>query len=407
VLLFNLVYGVLAVITWSAFFYKLRDLLRDWRNRELRLLCLGIATFATPFVFAAPALYVRVDHLLGVPNIATLIIYSSVAVCITSFLALLVSWSTAQERVRLRHRLIVGYAVATVATMITSFSLGDVSDEEHPLDFDVHYAKTPYITEFLLAHQVLFLVGMVGMARMCWPYSKAVGGPWLRRGLRVITAGAVAGMGYCVPKVVSLVWDLLGTSPLDFLNSVVAPLFASVAAILFAVGFTMPAWGTGVDRARHWVANYHSYRRLYPLWATMSRTFPEIVLYPGRSSPWAIRDLEFLVGRLIVEIRDGELVLQSYYDPGVADMARERCAAKGVTGDTVEAIVEAAQIATALRRRSLGLPATAYTHEAPHDPAAGSLREEGAWLSRVADAYRDCPIVSLVAETYAKRAEAV
>ncbi|MGP4002777.1 MAB_1171c family putative transporter [Streptomyces sp. 8N706] len=391
-LLFNLVYGVLAVITWSAFLYKSRDLLRDWHNRELRLLCLAISTFATPFVFAAPAVYVRVDRLLGTPNIATLITYSSVAVCITSFLALLVSWSSAQHRIRLRHRMLMAYAVATIATLITFFCLGDVSDAEHPVDFDVHYAETPFITPFLLAHQLLFTVGMVGLIRMCWRYSRAVHRPWLRRGLRVVTVGAVFGLGYCLPKVVSLLWDLLGTSPLDFVNSVVAPMSASVSAVLFAVGFTMPAWGAGLDNARDWVTQYRSYRRLHPLWAAVGRVFPEIVLYPD-SSRRAFRDLKFLVGRQIIEIRDGQLALRPYYDPSVARTARELGEAKGITGDELEAVVEAARLAAALHARTSGAGTTAHAAEAPHDPAAGDIREEALWLIRVADAYRRCPVV--------------
>ena len=126
-MLFNVVYGMLSLITWSAFAFKLRDLARDWRNKELQRLCLAIATFAAPFGFAAPPVYVRVDALFGTPNISSLIIYTTVEVCLTSFLALLVSWSSAQSKVRLRHRLILGYAIATVTTAIQMRSVGRTS----------------------------------------------------------------------------------------------------------------------------------------------------------------------------------------------------------------------------------------------------------------------------------------
>ena len=49
---------------------------------------------------------------MGTPNISSLIVYTTVEICLTSFLALLVSWSSAQSKVRLRHRLILGYAIA-------------------------------------------------------------------------------------------------------------------------------------------------------------------------------------------------------------------------------------------------------------------------------------------------------
>ena len=400
-LLFNIVYGALAVISWSAFVYKLRDLIKDPGNRELRLLCLAIAAFATPFVVASPWLYVRIDKLLGTTNIATLIIYTSVAICLTSFLALLVSWSSTQNRIRLWHRVLVAYAVVTVVSMITLFSLGDVSDAEHATDFDVHYAGTPYITQFLLIYQLLFIVGMTGLTNMCRRYAKAVDRVWLRRGLRVVATGAVFGLGYSIPKAVSLIWDLVGTSPLDFVNMVVAPMCASVAAWMFAVGFTMPAWGVGWENARERVRDYRAYRKLHPLWAALTSTFPEVVLLPDLypSHPWrALRheDLSFLVRRQIIEIRDSQLALRPHYDPAVAETARKLGTtkpkrrlgtAKGTHTDQVEAIVEAAQIKAALRAKAAGKEQH-HSADVPHDPAAGDMDIERDWLIRVAAAFQ-------------------
>ncbi|MFE3325906.1 MAB_1171c family putative transporter [Streptomyces sp. NPDC059176] len=396
-LLFNLVYGVLAVISWSAFFYKFRDLLRDWKNRELRWVCLAIATFATPFVVASPWLYVRIDRLLGVTNIATLIVYCSVAVCITCFLALLVSWSSAQNRVRMWHRLIVSYAVITVAAMITFFSLGDVSDGEHHVDFDTHYAETPYIVEFLLAHQILYTVGMVGLFRMCWRYAKVVDRVWLRRGLKTIAVGAVAGLGYGPIKIITLVWDLVGTSPLDTVNNVVAPMSASVSAWAFSLGFTMPAWGVGLDRARERARNYLAYRRLEPLWSALTRAFPEVVLLPDLYPENPRRalghdDLAFLVNRQVIEIRDGQLALQPYVDPAVAHAARDACTARKVPPGQAQAVIEAARIKTALQALADGEDRS-HAAAVPHDPAAGDLAGERDWLIRVADAFRRDDVV--------------
>ena len=138
-MLFVIVYGVLSVLTWSAFAIRVKDLARDWRNRDLQLLCLGIGGFALPFCFAMPPVYIRVDALLGRPNIATLIVYTSVAIGQTACIALLVTWSavhtaqTARPQYRLWQRLIVGYAVATTAVMPVLFFLGSAVDEEHPV----------------------------------------------------------------------------------------------------------------------------------------------------------------------------------------------------------------------------------------------------------------------------------
>ncbi|MFJ9580800.1 MAB_1171c family putative transporter [Streptomyces sp. NPDC101191] len=398
-MLFNVVYGVLSLITWSAFFFKAKDLARDWGNKELQLLCLAISTFAAPFGFAAPAVYVRVDALLGIPNIATLIIYTSVAICLTSFLALLVSWSSAQSNVRLRHRLIVGYAIATIVAMTTFFFLGTVDDAEHAIDFDVHYAQTPYISAFLLVYQCLFTVSMFGLIVLCWRYSKIVDKPWLRRGLRVVTAGAVAGLGYCLPKVASLVWDILGTSPLDFVNSVVAPMFASLAAALFAAGFTMPAWGVGLGKTTAWVSNYRTFQRRYPLWQAITEAFPEVVLdAPPASRRELARDLEFFLGRQVIELLDGEMRLRPHYTEEVSRIAREIAAAHNITGSKADAAEEAAQIAAALQAQSAGHEPQAGRGTDFDDSANGDLGQEGARLTQVAEAFRNSVVVPAVLE---------
>ncbi|MCX4751555.1 hypothetical protein OG455_39670 [Kitasatospora sp. NBC_01287] len=442
-LLFTVVYGILSVITWSAFVYKVRDLLRDRHNRELQLLCLAIANFAAPFVLASPAVYVGIDRILGVPNIATLIIYTCVAVCLTSFVALLVSWSSAaQHQVRLRHRLLVGYSVTTLVVMAVFFFLGNVSGEEHPLDFDVHFEHVRYISVFLLSYQLLFTVSMAGLITLCWRYARAVDGPWLRRGLRFVTVGAVFGEGYAVPKVVNMLWDLFGPSPLHYVSSVVAPMSASVSAALFAVGFTMPAWGAGVSRGREFAATYRAYRRLYPLWHAIAEQFPEIVLFPPtprtarrgagelrrlvgrqvieiRDGRLALRphddpelghtarDMELLVSRQTVEIRDGQLALRPHYEPALASAARELARSKGLTGDRAEAVVEAARIAGALRARAAGEAPPESPGPAPHDPADGDPQAEVVWLIQVADAYRGSPLVRAALAADRPRADQV
>ncbi|MFF4549344.1 MAB_1171c family putative transporter [Streptomyces sp. NPDC001435] len=396
-MLFNVVYGMLSLITWSAFAFKAKDLARDWGNKELQLLCLAIGTFAAPFGFAAPAVYVRVDALVGTPNITSLIIYTTVEICLTSFLALLVSWSSTQSKVRLRHRLILGYAIATVTTNWVLFFVGDATDASHPLDFDVHYARTAYISEFLLVHQTLFTVSMIGLIRLCGRYSKIVSKPWLRRGLRVVTVGAVTGLGYCLPKAISLIWDKLGMSPLNFVNSVVAPMFASVAAALFAVGFTMPAWGVGLGRVTAWISDYRTFHRRYPLWQAITHAFPEVVLVaPPASRRELARDLPFFLSRQVIEILDGEMRLRPYHDAEISRMAREIVAAQNITGDEADAVTEAAQIAAALQARSAGHDASEGHGPDFDDVANGDLNKEGARLAQVAEAFSTSNVIPAI-----------
>lgn len=386
-MLFIVVYGALSLITWSAFAVKLKDLARDWKNTELQLLCLAISTFAAPFFFAMPPVYVRIDALLGRPNIATLIIYTSVAICLTSFLTLLVSWSSAQSKVRLRHRLIVGYAIVTIVAMTVFFLLGKVDDAEHPTDFDVHYSDVPYISAFLLIYQCLFTVSMLSLIRMCWRYSAIVDKPWLRRGLRIVTTGAVAGLGYCLPKVITLVWDMVGVSPLSTVNSVVAPMFASVAAALFAIGFTMPVWGVRLSAAMSWMADYRAFWRRYPLWQAITQTFPEVVLVPPPASRLELaRELAFFQGRQVIEILDGEMRLRPHFTAATRDLTRGLCAEHHITGARADALEDAVQIAAALRAHTAGQKAPQQT-EYEAESADGDLSKEAVRMVQVADAF--------------------
>ncbi|MEU8510497.1 MAB_1171c family putative transporter [Kitasatospora sp. NPDC048722] len=427
-LLLTVVYAVLAVITWTAFFYKVRDLVRDWRNRELQILCLSIATFAAPFVLASPHVYMGIDRLLGVPNIATLIIYVCVAVCVSGFIALLVSWSSAQSGMRVRHWLGVGYSLATIAAMAVFFFLGNVDGVEHPVDFDVTFAEVPYISVFLLSYQLLFTTSMVMLIVLCRRYAAAVDRPWLRRGLRTVALGAFFGLGYGVPKILNMLWDQVATSPLHTVSSIGAPLSASVSALLFSVGFTMPAWGEGLDRLREIAVSYRAYKRLYPLWYDLATAFPELVLLPSndRQQPWSARallappaigiregrmtlsprggeqadslqDLDLLVARQRVEIRDAQLRLRPYFTDTTANAARALARERDLAPDEVEAAVEAAQVSVALRTHAAGAPVPA---RAPgrHEPAAVDPAEEVAFLVKVAVAYKTSPVVAAVTE---------
>ncbi|MFE1873852.1 DUF6545 domain-containing protein [Streptomyces sp. NPDC059496] len=223
---------------------------------------------------------------------------------------------------------------------------------------------------------------------------------------------------------------------LDVATANPAPLSANVAAAAFSVGFTGPARDVGVSRVREFVADYRAYRQLHPLWRDMIQAFPERVFLPtsSRQARWSMRTLPRLVGRQVIEVRDGrlplrpyddaeveytardlrvlrhrqvvetrdgQLALGQYYNGKVAETARSLGEGPGLTRDDPEAVVEAAQLAAALRTRATGAGTGAGTRVGtgvdqgipqpqpllPHDPAAGAIIREADWLTRVAEAY--------------------
>ncbi|MFE7560249.1 MAB_1171c family putative transporter [Kitasatospora sp. NPDC057500] len=147
-------------------------------------------------------------------------------------------------------------------------------------------------------------------------------------------------------------------------------------------------------RARAW----RDHRRLGPLWSVLRSEHPEIELVtPERDFGPAggRREIRFALYRRIIEIRDGQLCLRPHLHPGVARWVRE------VTGpadpEEFAAVVEAAAIAAALEAARAGrrFPAGPGGGWVPHPVAAG-LREEAAWLVKVAAAYGSSPVMAHV-----------
>lgn len=397
-LLYNVLFPLCAVMAWSACLYKLRDLRRDRRNPTLRALCAAIAFPALAFTLAPSWIYLRVDRMLGVANLATLGIYGSVVVHSAAAQVLLLLWTYPSEQAwrRARWRLLVcGLALATIVTL---FLLASVP-EERPTDFDAYYAGTPPIGAFLLVYFTAFAVGLAGIARLCWRYARVAGRRWLRRGLRLTAVGAGFALGYCGCKLVYVVGRLLGED-LPAWN-LAAPVCAAIGAPLLCVGLTIPGWGPRLPGLRGRIDRYRACRALHPLWLALCQATPEIALVAPTSAArdtLAFGDVDFRLYRRVIEIRDGQLALGPYRTPGVAATARRLAEAAGLVGDQLQAAVEAAGLAAALRAKAEDKQGATTRGErggehARH-PGAADLSSEVAWLVQVARAFDRSPVVA-------------
>ncbi|MER7705143.1 DUF6545 domain-containing protein [Kitasatospora sp. NPDC097605] len=147
-------------------------------------------------------------------------------------------------------------------------------------------------------------------------------------------------------------------------------------------------------RARAWC----DHRRLGPLWSVLRSELPEIELItPEREFGPAggRREIRFALYRRIIEIRDGQLALRPHLHPRVALWVRE--VARPTGPEEFAVLVEAAAIAAALEAARAGrrFPAGPGGGWVPHPVVAG-LREEAAWLVKVAAAYRSSPVMAHV-----------
>ena len=388
--MFDIGYGVCAAAGFAASYYKLLAFLRDPRNYCLLLLTLAAGFPSIAFICAAPVVYVRLDRWAGIPNLATLVVYSFIVLFSGTVHVLDLLWVNQPEQARRKIRWRVSVMCLVLATMITLFFLATGDKNEQPTDFDIRYARSPFIAGFLVIYLMFFGSSLVGIGRLSWSYASAVGDRWDTRGLRGLTVGAGFGIVYCLLKMVAVAGRWLGAD-LDVLSSVVAPASASTAALFVAAGFSLPALSARL-------AAYRSYRRLYPLWYALATAFPEVVLDPPSGSwgeRWLPKRLSFRLVRQVVEISDGRLALLPLFDEAAAAVVREQGEAAGLTGHALEAVVEGVTMRLALDELARGTASPGNKKEegpALEGAGPGSLPMETAWLVQVAEAFAHSPM---------------
>lgn len=145
---------------------------------------------------------------------------------------------------------------------------------------------------------------------------------------------------------------------------------------------------------------YRSLRRLYPLWMALYRATPEIALLPPPSrlaDVLTLRDPTFRLYRRVIEIQDGRLALRPYADARVEDIVSDLSHGTHLGEDERRAMVEAAQVAAAIRRKAAGR-STAFG--APSQPTVGGtdIAGEATALERVAHWYAHSSLVQDVVQ---------
>ncbi|MFJ3792820.1 MAB_1171c family putative transporter [Kitasatospora sp. NPDC090091] len=170
----------------------------------------------------------------------------------------------------------------------------------------------------------------------------------------------------------------------------------AVCVTLGFAGATASAWADRAGRARA----RRDHRRLGPLWSAMRAALPEIELVPPERLFGGRRgrrrgDVRFALYRRIIEIRDGQLALRPHLHPAVPRWVAE--VVGPADAEELAAVVEAAAIAAGLEAARAGhrFPVGPGEGCVPH-PVPADLREEAAWLVKVAAAYTGSPAVAHV-----------
>ncbi|MBL1098724.1 MAB_1171c family putative transporter [Streptomyces coffeae] len=381
--MFDLVYLCFGAAAWALAGYKARAWFRDRGNADLGLACLMTGAVANVFLLSAPSVYRWFDRLVGVANLAMVLLYSSVVVFATGALVLLLRWTGSA----IRPRVVVAAVGVVWAVAVTGFAVGRPDAVEHPRDFSTAYADEPGVVLFLVLYLAIFGSGLAGLGVLCPRYAATLRGSWLARGLRVLAAGCWLGLGYCACKLIGFVFSWAGRE-LYWLSNGVAPLTASVAALLVLAGFALPAGG---PRASAW----RRFRRLRPLWREVTAQAPEVAMgQPRWTAWWPLADLEWRANRQMAEIRDVQRGVRRHVEADVLEIARVKAQAARFDDWQLAAVVEAAAL-----RRGLLNQARGHLPDAAADSVVVTTRTELAdeheHLARVADVYR-LPLVDEV-----------
>lgn len=393
-------------LAWLVVAYKLPALRRRPDDPARRYNWLTLLLIALALTVLLPAVYLTIDRLSGVSNLARLLgdgcgLGASWA---AQGLLFHLNYPAGEATTRTRTiGLVLGVALLLMAGCFALASL-----PEEALDFTGRYQHTPFIFEYRLVFLASLGLGMGNAARLFWRYAGLAARPTLRLGLRLSAVAAGLGLVYVANEALRS-----GAARFGVTNPVPSPGVASqslLAAFISAglVGATVSAWGPrlGLDAFGPWLRAYRSLNRLYPLWFDLYQVNPDIALDPPTSRfddllTW--RRVGFRLYRRVVEIRDGWLLLRPYMDAGATEYARQLAALAALPDAEARAVVDAVALSIAMQAQTEG-------KTSPHENAVvepserADLQGEIDALERVAHCYRRSPIVrSAVAHLHAEQ----
>ncbi|MFD4786104.1 MAB_1171c family putative transporter [Streptomyces sp. NPDC058459] len=371
----TLCFVIAALSSYAALVYRLAGVRRHRRDGAYRALVVTLLLQCLTFTMGALAM--GGGSLLGVGNLAILVMHlSAVAFCVSAQIILL-HWASA-ERAALKARFWLVGGVAVDGFLAFLFFAAD-GPGRPATDFNTGSGR-PLILTYLLVFIVSQAVPCVSIFRQCGPYARMAGKGSLRHALRLLSVAAVILFLYCVARTVNI---LTAASGIDIGVWQIAPsVFSAVGIVALSLSLTISSWGASAAKLARWARSYRSYRALYPLWRDLYEASPDIVLEPPGAS---VSELNYLLHRRVVEIRDGWRDLRPYID---RTSSAGGAVAPGAGERPGQAFAEAAQIRQALRAKRAGfIPADNKDAADFEDRDTDNFGAEVAWLTKVASAY--------------------
>jgi hypothetical protein len=396
---YDLGYAVGALTSWGMVLF---GLYRLWQARGADR---GRAALTGAFFFSAVGQMVEVsavaDHLnalSGIANLNRLTAYVCATGIGVSEAVLVLYWVPPEQARNKLPRRLAFYALCIAGYLVT-FTIGNHAAAPH--HFTVEHAASPPVAVFLFIYVAVQISYLGDVARVAWRVSHVTQQPAIRIGLRLVATGGAIGCAEALNKATFTLATIAGAHPTG--EEAIAATLDGVASLFLLSGWATASMEPRFAAARDWVARYRGQRALYPLWISMYRAIPAIALDPPTSrwrAVWDPRDVKLRTLRRMIEIRDGRLSIAPYINPGVTATARRLGMDAGLSGEDLDAVVEAAQIRTglwALAERASPFGAT----DVPPITGFHEIAAELHWLTRVAVAFTDSPVAAAAADLHA------
>lgn len=363
---------IIVALTWALALFDAYLLHRAPGDAARRDTAISAVIAALAMTALHPAVYLRLDRAVGIPNFARLV---------GNGLGIASAWAFAPVIARIARHRVAGRGVlgsiwlmlGAVAAMAWCYSRADtpVSD---PYDFQERYGGLPAVAA---ARFVLFAYLGAILTRLLVLSLRIDRGVRKlprrdRAQARLQTIGWACGVAFTLYQCLYLALRAAaGATALPYLSWIPHGLLACGCAAL-ASGIVFRAWG--------WLDRLRAYYRLTPLWADLRAIYPSGPLAffrPASGAVGLLLRLDFHLLRRAVEIRDGLLLIQPLIGAGTQ-------------GDEPSGRTDAAAIARAVVALRSGatipasVPGTA-TSVQPHAEGRGEIER----LAQLAVAYRE------------------
>jgi hypothetical protein len=377
--------AAVAVLLWLTTGLRLIAWLRA-RHPAQGLLLLIFGGLSVSATFFSPAMYVLLERVAGIPNVAEPVSRTGMLVAAWGAQELVQQLTTGSGAAYVTNRRRLRLLLLTVLSLWLLFVAAGV--DTPTLHFTRDHGREPLAALYLLVSLAYLSFALVdvllGVRR--WAPSAT---PQLRVGLRLIGLGCLAGCGYVLNKLLAMAGPALRIAIPDRFESSVGRSLAVLAGLLVTLGCVVPWWARTATEVGSWWSARRALLALRPLWSDLVQvadiSFHQ--LYPVRSpfrESLIVRGVHELLYRRVIEIRDGRLAIRQYLDAAVEHDARLRHAGDSDLEAAVESALLTAAIAAAHKdKRPQTVP------ESTGVSGGADLEAEVRWLTRVARFYPD------------------